>query len=112
MRLNLDALQMRACMDLWRNALTLPQEGHAQIQHALLERVTATVSGWSDLLHLCHTDAHHEAALEQLKAEVARFKTWIDDAALACTLAGQVQAQDGDALVVVAAKKRRARCLG
>lgn len=91
MHLRLDISQMRACMDLWRDALALPaHEGHRE-QQVLLGRVTGTVAGWSDLLRLCQADPGQEAALRELSAEVQQFKGWIDEAALATTLARQVK---------------------
>jgi hypothetical protein len=90
MHLTLDAEQMRACMDLWRGALRVPARSWGDEQQALLARVTGTVSGWSDLLRLCRPDAGQEKALQELSAEVRRFNTWIDDAALATKLAVQI----------------------
>lgn len=81
-------------MDLWRHTLALAQEGDGRIQRELLTRAAATVTGWSDLLRLCRAAPGGDAALGALKAEVTHFKTWIDQAVLACELASEVHAME------------------
>jgi hypothetical protein len=109
MRLNLDTSQMRTCMALWRGALALPARGcggaHKE-QEALLARVTGTVSSWSDLLRLCGAEAGEEAALKELSAEVQRFKTWIEDAAVATKLARDIEQLNEQELTAKRMKSR------
>jgi hypothetical protein len=94
MRLTLDSSQVRGCIALWREALAHKGRARGPLAQVMLARVTATVTGWSDLLALCRADQGEDEALERLRAEVEGFKVWIDEAALATKLAEDLQHLD------------------
>jgi hypothetical protein len=90
MQLTLDPDHVRACMALWRDALALPGHARGEAQEALLSRVTSTLVGWCDLLGMCSA-VDDDATVQELNADILRFKGWINDAIVATQLARDLE---------------------
>jgi hypothetical protein len=94
MQLTLDPGQVRACMNLWRETLTLPGHARGARQEALLSRVSATLIGWCDLLRMCRVMESDDRTFQELTADIMRFRAWIDDAMLATKLVSGLEHLD------------------
>ncbi len=84
MHVDLNLQQMRSCMDLWRQELSLGDRVRGATARAqVLANVRGTLAGWLDLLSLCSADGAGQKELTQIATELADFIEWLDEAQFA-----------------------------